>query len=302
LHLHAPRDLETICMKCLAKEPARRYASALELAEDLGRFRAGEPIKARPVSVAERVVRWSRRNPKVAGLLAALAFVTAVGFISVSALWLHAETQRGRAESNWNRAETQRGRAENNLKGALGAVDTYFTKTSENRLLNEPGAEGLRRDLLLAARDYYVRFVNENEQEAELQADLGKSLYRLGQILGDVESPAEGIKHHERARAIFKELVKDQPKEPAHPASSRPAAAGGEPDRCLEEALRGGAGTLGATGPRTSRGRPLQGRDGTHANGPGQSAPVSRQAQGSRGALPQGPGTVAATGRGGTEE
>src|SRR5262249_12639479 len=70
-----PRDLETVCLKAMAKEPARRYQSAGELAADLRRVLGGEAVRARPVGRAEKLWRWCRRNPAVAGLGAAVVLL-----------------------------------------------------------------------------------------------------------------------------------------------------------------------------------------------------------------------------------
>jgi WD40 repeat protein len=89
-----PRDLETICLKCLQKESAGRYAGAAELAADLARFEAGQPILARPVSPGERLLLWSRRNPALAILSIALLTALIVGSTSVLVQWRRAEASR----------------------------------------------------------------------------------------------------------------------------------------------------------------------------------------------------------------
>ncbi len=82
-HLKVPGDLNTICMKCLQKEPHKRYASALALAEDLERFLAGQPIRARRAGLLERMGRWCRRQPVLA-LVTGLAVTAFLGVIGIS--------------------------------------------------------------------------------------------------------------------------------------------------------------------------------------------------------------------------
>jgi WD40 repeat protein len=84
------RDLETVALKCLSKEPAQRYGSAEELAADLERWLRGEPIRARRVGIVRRVAKWARRRPAVAGLLAALALLAVGAFVGMLYLWLQA--------------------------------------------------------------------------------------------------------------------------------------------------------------------------------------------------------------------
>jgi hypothetical protein len=93
-----PRDLETITLRCLAKEPARRYQSAGELAEDLERWLEGRPIHARRVGILERTWRWCRRNPALAGALGAAALFLTLGTVVSSLLAVQALAEAGRAD------------------------------------------------------------------------------------------------------------------------------------------------------------------------------------------------------------
>src|SRR5271154_2571953 len=87
LHRQVPRDLETICLKCLQKTPSRRYASGQDLADDLHRYLDGKPVLARPVGVGERIVKWARRRPALGTLYAALLIALGSGIAVGGWLW-----------------------------------------------------------------------------------------------------------------------------------------------------------------------------------------------------------------------
>jgi WD40 repeat protein/tRNA A-37 threonylcarbamoyl transferase component Bud32 len=139
-----PKDLETICHKCLEKEPARRYGSAAELADDLRRFLDGEPIHGRPVGAAERALKWVRRRPTLAAAYVLLALVLVLGGLGGGATWLwrHAEVARGQAEDardqlTVEKQQTERARLEAEagrqreaeLRGRLARL-SYFHQIS----------------------------------------------------------------------------------------------------------------------------------------------------------------------------
>ncbi len=141
------RDLETICLKCLEKGPPRRYASASDLAADLGRYLAGEPIVARPVTRAERAVKWARRKPAIAGLLGLVTLLTALGLGGV--LW------------QWRAAVQARNEAQDREQDALKAQarEREQTELAQQRLQDALKAQAKEREQteLAQQRLYDVR-------------------------------------------------------------------------------------------------------------------------------------------------
>lgn len=167
-----PGDLETICLRALAKEPARRYAGALAMGEDLRRWLRGEPILARPVSAGERLWRWSRRNPRVAtlsGLVALLLLLVSVGSLLFASRLAreHSETiaALGQAEANATAARAAEAQAVLNAEeardlgeAALEAHSALVFKVQE-QLGNKPGTLALRKQLLETALAGFEKIV-----------------------------------------------------------------------------------------------------------------------------------------------
>ena len=205
------QDLETICMKCLEKEPDRRFQTAAEVADELKRFINGEPILSRPLSRPERLVRWCRRNPLVASLsgLAAASVVSAL--VSLAVAYVKTDEARKEVEASLDETAKAQKVSEASFQDALAAVNDFFTHVSEDRLLNEPGAEGLRHELLELARDYYQRFLNRRSDDPTVREEVALSHFRVGLIVEELDSPQAAVESYEKARDIQSKLLAEFP-------------------------------------------------------------------------------------------
>jgi formylglycine-generating enzyme required for sulfatase activity/tRNA A-37 threonylcarbamoyl transferase component Bud32 len=150
----APRDLETICLKCLRKQPGQRYASAEALADDLRRYRQGEAITARAVGRIERAVKWARRRPA----LAALLLVSVLGMAGIVWKYLDAEQQKGIALREADKA--------NKARSFLVSIFELFDAN------NPKGAMTVRQILDDAEKRIPKEFADQPKLQAELLADI----------------------------------------------------------------------------------------------------------------------------------
>jgi len=167
-HPAVPRDLETICLKCLHKDPARRYPEAGELADDLRRFLDGLPVRARPVSRLERWVKRAKRNPLAAGLAAGLCLllVAAAGY----GVWYHF------------RLQAQRDRARYHFDMSMRSIEQMLIEVAEEDLAAEPHAELRRQALLKKALSFYEELLQVEPDDADLAWRVARGARKVGDI------------------------------------------------------------------------------------------------------------------------
>ena len=203
LNARIPRDLETIALKCLEKDPDRRYQTAGELADDLERYLGGEAIRARPVSQLEHAWRWAKRNRALASMTAVVLIVFAVGFAVSSWQWLRAEGQRQVAQEQRRRADERAAYAriqeaiadDNAAQADQRAEEAEVISTFLVKALRSPDP----------ARDGSEITVAEVLQQAKSEAESELSDRPLTQaaVLSAIADAELGLGHHEDALLIF---------------------------------------------------------------------------------------------------
>jgi serine/threonine-protein kinase len=195
------RDLETICLKCLQKEPPRRYASAAALADDLKAYLEGRPIVARPVGPVERLWRGCRRNPRLAGTIAAAAASAVVAVVAIVVGYV-----RTAAALNQSEARLQR---------TLAAINEMFVTVTENELLDTPGAQQLQNELLEKALRHYNYFLAETGGDPKIKDEIAATHYRVGRITARIGAPDAARHHLTTALRMQEELLEQKPNDPA---------------------------------------------------------------------------------------
>ncbi len=189
LDASVPAELETIVLKTLRKDPADRYAAAIELGDDLQRFLDRRPIMARRPTPAERLRTWSRRHPStVTAAAVALLLLSAASLLS-TALIRHEQRktlfERQKAESAYHRERQRAEEAESRLGLARRAVDELIG-VSEEELAHRPGMEGLRKRVLASALAYYQEFAEQRRSDPGAQTELRDTTQRIEAILADL--------------------------------------------------------------------------------------------------------------------
>jgi WD40 repeat protein/tRNA A-37 threonylcarbamoyl transferase component Bud32 len=222
LNDRVPRDLETVCLKAMAKEPNRRYATARDLADDLRRFRDGEPIRARRVGVAERAWRWCKRNPGLATANIAAALLTTVLAIgSTIAAWTYygqrneLRFEKSLTEVNLHRAEHAEREARLALSQSLvsegaalqrtGLIGQRFESLDRlGRAAQVLGADPEGRKRLPEIRNHAIAALGLSDLRVRLQHDCGDVFFGI-----DVDAALERYALLERSGEVVVRRLDD---------------------------------------------------------------------------------------------
>lgn len=173
------RDLDTICLKCLEKEPEGRYQSAVEFAQDLDRYLAGQPILARPAGPAKRLFKWCRRNQRLAAALA----LAVVGLLSTAIV----------AFVGWRVTQNKNAHLAKNHQVTTESWDELYLQVSDEPLLSSPGLEHVRQRFMQRALDYYQQLIVLNEDVPSLKADQAFALAAVGTMGLQVDKPLDEV-------------------------------------------------------------------------------------------------------------
>ena len=215
IHAGVPKALEAICLKAMAVRPEDRYASARQLADDIEHWLADEPISAQPDTRTQLVARWIRRHRSIALATAiALVLISVVSTVATVLVNHQRKIADQLAIDNGDLAKREAEyieQAEVVFHEARGAVDDLFTKVSEDTLLNQPGMQELRKELLQKTLAYYERFLKQRADDPTVQDELGVAYFRAGRIIEELDSPESALANYELARQFQERLLKESP-------------------------------------------------------------------------------------------
>ncbi|WP_165224027.1 protein kinase domain-containing protein [Aquisphaera insulae] len=200
-----PKDIETICLKCLEKDPGRRYATADDLADDLDAFRQGRPVAARPVGRLARLARWARRNPAVAAPSAMSIVLVAAMLTLITIFWRRAEAQRAElAESV--RAADLRGRT---LLAALA-----FSAEATSKLALHPALlSEVEREAIINGLDVFER-VPDLPGSPDEEGQFAYATLQMGTVLHSLRELGHSERVARRAMRTLERLRLEHPDRP----------------------------------------------------------------------------------------